>query len=73
MKIQINLSILPILGSFHIEMGFMSAIYKRLKKSNIELVFRGWSSCSSLTWRHNNREKRLYFIRYFMKLCFVLS
>ena len=27
--------ILPIIGSFHIEMSFMSAIYKRLKKSNI--------------------------------------
>ena len=28
--------ILPILGSFYIKMSFMSAIYKRLKKSNIE-------------------------------------
>ena len=28
--------ILPIIGSFHIEMSFMSVIYKRLKESNIE-------------------------------------
>ena len=28
--------ILPILGSFHIEISFTSAIYKQLKKSNIE-------------------------------------
>ena len=30
--------ILPILGSFHIEMSFMRAIYKRLKESNIEAL-----------------------------------
>ena len=28
--------ILPIHGSFHIEMSLMSAIYKRLQESNIE-------------------------------------
>ena len=28
--------VLPILGSFHIQLAFMSAIYKRVKGSNIE-------------------------------------
>ena len=50
--------IFSIIGSFHIEMSFMSAIYKRLYKGikYSGLACRGWSnslrfSCLSLRWQ----------------------
>ena len=57
--------ILPILGSFHIKMSLMSAIYKRLKKSNIEDLFveaRLLAQCSAVQALYNgcyNQATRL--------------
>ena len=69
--------ILPIPGNFHKEMSFMSAIYKRLKESNIGdlLVDAGLIAQSSVVHAlydgHYNQEQSD--ISYFMKLCFVYS
>ena len=70
--------ILPISGSFHIEMTFMSAIYKRLKESSIEdllveadliapqvQLFKPYVAIIII--------KQQGYISYFMKLYFVYS
>ena len=57
--------ILPIPGNFHKEMSFMSAIYKRLKESNIEdlLMDAGLTAQSSVVQAlcdgHYNQEQGL--------------
>ena len=62
--------ILPILGIFHIEMSFVSDIYKRLKESNIEdlLVEAGLISQGSVVQvlrdSHYNRATRFYKLFY---------
>ena len=64
----------PIPGNFHKEMSFMSAIYKRLKESNIEdlLVDAGLTAQTSVVQDgHYNQEQG--YISYFMKLRFVYS
>ena len=62
--------ILPILGSFHIEVSFMSVIYKRLKESDIEdllveagLITQG-SVVQALGGSHYNRAIRLIKLLY---------
>ena len=71
--------ILPILGSFRIEMSFMSAIYKRLKESNIEdllveagLIAQG-SVFQALRGSHYNRATRLYKLFYEAMLRIIIS
>ena len=71
--------ILPILGSFHIEMSFMSAIYKRLKESNAEdllveagLIAQG-SVVQDLRGSHYNRATRLYKLFYEAMLLIIIS
>ena len=62
--------ILSLFGSFHIEMSFMSIIYKRLKESNIEdlpvetgIIAQG-SVVQVLRGGHYNRATRLYKLFY---------
>ena len=71
--------ILPILGSFHIEMSFMSAIYKQLKESNAEdllveagLIAQG-SVVQALRGSHYNRATRLYKLFYEAMLRIIIS
>ena len=71
--------ILPMRGSFHIEMSFMSAIYKRLKESNIEdllveagLIAQG-SVVQALRGSHYNRATRLYKLFYEAMLLIIIS
>ena len=58
--------ILPVLGSFHIQLSFMSAIYKRIQGSNIEdllsdagLITSG-SVHKALKGKHYYQALRLY-------------
>ena len=72
--------ILPILDSFHIEMNFMSAIYKRLKESSIEdllgkigLIAPG-SVVQALYGGHYNRATRFYKkVFYKAMLCILIT
>ena len=72
--------ILPILDSFHIEMNFMSAIYKRLKESSIEdllgkigLIAPG-SVVQALYGGHYNRATRFYNkVFYKSMLCILIT
>ena len=70
--------ILHILDSFHIEMSFMSPIYKRVKESNIMnlLVEAGLITQSSvvqaLRGSHYNRATSLYKLFHEATLCIII-
>ena len=71
--------ILPILGSFHIEVGFMSVMYKLLKESNIgnllveaDLIAQN-SVVQALRGGHYNRATRLYKVFYEAMLRIIIN